>query len=171
MTVLRRYAFKKGIWIETGTYLGKTTAALARKYPAVYSIEPKKTLYEKTRRKLKAYQNIHLFYGPSEKNLQKIVQNIHGPINFWLDGHFSGGTKYKTFKGKHHSPIKYELSVIQKNLRKFHNICIFIDDVRDFIKQNKPKGYIEKKDLVNWCEKNKMVWNIEHDIFIAKKTK
>ena len=37
---LLRHGIKDSIWIETGTFMGRTTAFLAHKFPLVHTIEP-----------------------------------------------------------------------------------------------------------------------------------
>lgn len=168
MQVLIRYAIKTGSWIETGTYLGHTTKTLSQLYPVVHSIEPKRKLFYSAKKKLEHLNNVFLYNGTSEKVLDQALQKIKGHLNVWFDGHFSGGNKYKTFKGYKDCPIASELDILQKHIRRFSKICIFIDDMRDFIQGNEKKGYIDKSRLVTWCISNNLNWRIEHDIFIAK---
>ena len=44
---------------------------------------------------------------------------------------------------------------------------ILIDDIRLF--DSNFQNYPSKDLLVDWCKKNKLSWEIEHDIFICKK--
>lgn len=163
--VLQRYAFAEGNWIETGTYLGDTTRFLAKTFPnaIVTSLEPDLPLFSFNKSRLIKYSNIKLVYGTSEDSLSDLVSKETGPVNFWLDGHFSGDI---THKGQILSPVLEELKIIELNISRF-KVCVFIDDIRDFT-GDKTTGYPSKNELVDWANRNNCEWHIEMDIFIAK---
>ena len=72
-----------------------------------------------------------------------------------------------TFGTKNSStPIVKELKIIEKNLKNFKNIKIFIDDIRLFSLNY--HNYPSVNEIVDWCKKNQLQWTIEQDIFIAK---
>ena len=81
----------------------------------------------------------------------------------WLDGHFSGGS---TFQGTKISPIREELSIIQRYIHKFNKIVVLIDDVYDFY--DDPESYPPLNYYVEWSTENNLNWIIEHGIFISK---
>ena len=54
--------------------------------------------------------------------LPKLLPNLSGDINFWLDGHYSSGL---TFKGDQECPIKDELDQIGNNLKRLSYGNIF----------------------------------------------
>jgi hypothetical protein len=60
-----------------------------------------------------------------------------------------------------------ELDIISQNIYRFSEISILIDDIRMFEKEE--ASYPNRDFLVNWALVNNFWWNIEHDIFIAKK--
>jgi len=166
--VLRRWGGEK-TWVETGTYLGSTTAFLSRFALEVVSIEPSPMHFENAKSRFKDCQNIDLVFGYSEQQIEKIlvtlIKSDVKDISFWLDGHYSGGT---TVLGDKETPIREELSVISRYLSDFSLVSILIDDVRNFnpsILQfnNYPKLF----ELAQWAEHNHLFWTIEHDIFIA----
>ena len=95
--------------------------------------------------------------------LPKLLPNLSGDINFWLDGHYSSGL---TFKGDQECPIKDELDQIGNNLKRFKKVIILIDDIRCFLPNNKFDKYPSINYLVDWSRKNNFNWIIEHDIFI-----
>ena len=98
---------------------------------------------------------------------EQILKKLDGPVNFWLDGHFSGDI---TFQGDSISPIVKELSLIEKYKIRIGDLAVFIDDVRDF-DEDLNSGYPSRDSLVAWANKNNLKWNIEQDIFIAKTRK
>jgi len=166
VNVLARSSIKNGDWVETGTYLGDTTKFLAKKFPKslIYSLEPDRKLFQFAKLRLKRFKNLRLINSSSEEYFDKIVSNQKNSTNFWLDGHFSGDV---TFKGNQISPILIELGIIEKYIEQMLSICVFVDDIRDF-NNDLEGGYPSRDLLVNWAIKNKLIWNIEFDIFIAK---
>jgi hypothetical protein len=165
--VLLREAFKKAVWVETGTYKGDTTNLLARNN-TVYSIEPSKKYYLRAKKRFRKNNNVFLFLGTSEEMLEVVLALIPqgSQINFWLDGHYSGA---ETFKGVFNSPILKELQIIMDNVSKFRSVCIFIDDIRCFGSMTEEyQDYPNLNFLVDWCNQFKLSWHIEHDILIAK---
>jgi hypothetical protein len=164
--ILKRIGIETGSWVETGTYLGDTTKYLAKNFPLnkVITLEPDERIYTFTSHKLRKFKNIEFINGSSELEFDNVLSKLQGPVNFWLDGHFSGDI---TFKGDMHSPVIKELESIQKHLLSIKKICVLIDDVRNF-NDDSSSGYPSRNYLVDWANKNSLVWQIEHDIFIAK---
>lgn len=158
-------AIPDGIWIETGTYLGETTEFLRSKGFKVYTIEPKQEFFEKAKNKFENFNEVIVLKGLSEQVLPELLPRLQGNINFWLDGHYSGGN---TFKGPLDTPILKELDALRKNLNNFKNICVMIDDVRMF-NPNIHSEYPSIDVIVDWARQNSFLWKIEHDIFIAKR--
>ena len=167
--VLKRNGISPGIWVETGTYLGDTTKFLAKNFPnsKVISLEPQKLIFDFAKFRLKLMKNVHLINGSSEEMFEETVSNLTGPVNFWLDGHFSGDI---TFKGEAISPIIKELEIIEKYKKNMIELAVFIDDIRDF-DEDINSGYPSRNVLVAWANKNDLKWNIEQDIFIARSRK
>ena len=163
--VFLKYGIKNAKWIETGTCHGITTKFLADNYPQVYSIEPSKDLYDRAVQNFEG-RNVDLFNNCSENVLPDLLSKLNGDINFWLDGHYSGGV---TFKGKKDCPVEDELLAINENISNFTKITILIDDVRCFLAKSPDyDGYPSIDYLVDWSRKNKFYWRIEHDIFIMR---
>ena len=165
--LFRTYNFSNGAWIETGTYLGETSKYLSNIAQHVYTIEPSKKYFNAAKEILSKEKNITLIHGTSEENLEKVISKINiDKISFWLDGHYSGAD---TFEGKHHSPILFELEIIEKYLYKFKRVNILIDDFRIFNK-NYPKSnkvnYPDYRELIYWIKKNNLSWSVEKNILI-----
>ena len=165
-SVLLRHAVDNATWIETGTYLGSTTAILSERFPIVHTIEPSNECLQIARQNLKAFKNIIFHNRTSEECLESICKSLTGDICFWLDGHYSAGI---TFQGDKETPIIYELETISKYISQFNNVVILIDDIRcsHIDKENYPSIDF----YVDWAKSNNMLWNIEQDIFIIKNTK
>lgn len=165
---LIRNSTAKATWVESGTYLAETTIFLARKGNIVHTIEPEPKLYERARKICKKYPNVHIYNDISENVLPVLLPKLNGDINFWLDGHYSKGI---TFQGPSDTPILSELNCISANIEYFDKISVFIDDVRCFKPAlNQYSNYPDTNTLLEWATSNKLNWEIEHDIFIAKNT-
>ena len=137
---------------------------MAKRFQHIHSIEPSPELYESALKKFKKYKNVSLYNDISENIMPKILSQLNGNINLWLDGHYSAGL---TFKGKKECPVEDELLALSKNIKNFEKICILIDDYRCFLPHN--DIYIDYPSvdyLVDYARKNKYHWSVEQDIFI-----
>ena len=163
--VLKRNGIESGTWVETGTYLGDTTKFLAKNFPnsKIISIEPQLLIFNFAKFRLRRVKNILLVNGSSEEKFEEALSGLVGPVNFWLDGHFSGDI---TFKGETNSPISKELDLIEKYKDNFGKLVVLIDDIRGF-DGDLNSGYPSRDTVVAWANKNNLNWNIEQDIFIA----
>ena len=164
--VLLRNSLPNASWVETGTYLGDTTALLSKHGQFVYSIEPEPSLYTKAIERFQSSPNIKIVKGLSEEVFPNLLPKLSGNFNFWLDGHYSSGV---THKGPKDTPILDELASIALHMKNFTNISVMIDDIRCFNPTiSEFSTYPQLKQIVDWAEENKLVWHIEHDIFIAR---
>ena len=164
--IFMKYAIDGADWVETGTYKGTTTNFLSKRFPHVYTIEPEQNLYNTACKRFNG-RNVTLFNDVSEKALPILLTKLSGDINFWLDGHYSEG---KTFKGEKDCPIEDELNAIEKSLKNFGKLSIFIDDIRSFLpKSSNYTDYPSIDYLVDWARRLNMRWRVEHDIFIIQK--
>jgi hypothetical protein len=115
-------------FLETGTYFGDgVQMALAAGFSRVYSIELSPHYHELAKTRFKNEKNVDLALGDSAKILGNIINKIHEPITFWLDGHCSMGD---TAKGETMTPLMLELESIKQHPVKTHTIMI--DDIRQF---------------------------------------
>lgn len=164
--VLRRNSIPGGTWVETGTFLGETTSMLASWGGPVYSLEPAKSLYERAARRFRSQRHVVIINAPSEEAFPTLLPTLKGPLNFWLDGHFSAGA---TFQGEFDTPIIAELDAIAANLPNLLPIAILIDDVRSFDPTLPEYATYPPLDvLVDWARKHDLRWHIEHDIMIMR---
>lgn len=164
--VLLRNGVSGGTWVETGTFMGDTAALLTCEAKEVYTIEPDRALFERAAARFVGNTNIHVIHGLSENILPSLLATLSGTVNFWLDGHYSGGI---THQGPTDCPVREELSSIEKNLVRYDNVTVLIDDIRCF-DPSIPEyaDYPDLNFLVDWARKNNLHWHIEHDIFVAK---
>lgn len=166
-SVLTRYGHPSGIWIETGTYLGGTTAFLAATAKHVYSIEPMPELAQAAIERFTSTPNVTIIQGLSEDCLPGILDGIQEPVSFWLDGHFSAGN---TFQGPSDTPIREELAAIEPHLSRWSTVTVLVDDVRCFDPSNPSFAHYPTRGwLVEWAQRNDLNWLIEHDIFVARR--
>lgn len=165
--VLLRHALTDPIWVETGTYRGETTQLLAGHAQRVYSIEPEMTLYAEAVKNFKHHANVELINGTSEDVFPLLLPKLSGNICFWLDGHYSGN---ETFKGPLDTPIVQELDFVAEHLPRWEKAVVLIDDIRLFTGGIHAYGaYPTLGYLADWASRNALDWQIEQDIFIAKK--
>lgn len=165
--VLLRLGILEGTWVETGTYLGETTAILAEKAKQVYSIEPEPALCARAQALFAGRGNIEIIRGTSEQIFPGLMLRISGDVSFWLDGHYSADA---TFKGEKDTPIKEELAAIAQALPRLGRVAIMVDDVRCFEPAHPDFAhYPSRLFLVEWAERLGLKWHIEHDIFVARK--
>jgi len=164
-TVLKRHGTQNATWLETGTYLGTTTAYLAEISKYVYTIEPSESLFQKAKSTYGKTKNIEFIHGTSETHFQATLSKCSGSINVYLDGHYSEG---ETLQGSIDTPLELELNLLIANRNKFKDITLFIDDVRCM--NPNLEEYSDYPSILAILNKlnpfiDKLV--IEHDILIA----
>jgi hypothetical protein len=126
----------KGVFIETGTFMGDTVEYVKDNFLRVFSIELSNELATKAQQRFQREEKISIIQGDSTQQLSKILQSINEPCVFWLDGHYSsefwaGDTFIVTAKGEKETPILEELKQIAHHSHK--NDVILVDDARLFI--------------------------------------
>jgi len=163
---------ENSLWIETGTYYGETTKILSKISKKTVTIEADDKLFNDVKKKLSYLKNVEFIKGKSEEVLADIINsNLEFKnICIYLDAHLCHDhlKNIKTFGTEDTAtPIRVELDYIEKKLNNFKKMNILIDDIRLF--DSNFQNYPSKDLLVDWCKKNKLSWEIEHDIFICKK--
>lgn len=165
-STLRRNGNPFSIWVETGTFQGDTTQFLANTAQFVHSIEPEPTLFRRATERFKDIRNVHIHLGLSENVLPELLEQLTGDVNFWLDGHYSGGI---THKGPIETPILHELDTIERHRERFSQLTVMIDDIRCFHPHiPEYSSYPDLGLIVDWAQRNKLKWHIEQDIFVSK---
>ena len=132
--VIRDYAKRHGIrtFIESGTSVGATTAALLGDFDHLITIELDHGLAERAKQKFSEFAeprlipNVLCIEGDSGKVLHETVGVLMSAALFWLDGHYSGpGSAH----GDLDTPIRAELEAA---VLAPHGSVILIDDARIF---------------------------------------
>lgn len=159
------YHLPNCVWVETGTYRGKTTEFLAKIAVRVFTIEASKELYRKNCQKLAKHKNIVAVLGSSQQELKTILLHENGDICFWLDAHYCGP---ETFASDERCPILEELKIIFELFPKFRKVHILIDDIRDFV-TGRP-DYPDKLVIIQEAVRHGCRWELINDILILLKT-
>jgi hypothetical protein len=92
--------------VETGTYRGETTKALAQMAPQVFTIEID-PLYWQESSHLDALGNVRRIRGDSPVVFEELLPALERPVLFYLDAHW-----------REHSPLLDELGVIAGSRQK-----------------------------------------------------
>jgi hypothetical protein len=156
--------FVPGVVIETGTYYGDTTAALAKAGFAVHTIEVSRSLASRVFPGLRR-QGIHCYSGDSGVLIGQIIETVlaqNSHLNFWLDGHWCDGVTSKA--ADYETPILQELDTISRFRDKCQKLVVAIDDVRCF--GNDP-AYPPRRFLTDWADAYRLRAYYLTDIFVA----
>jgi hypothetical protein len=132
--------------IETGTFLGVTSARCARVFDRVFTIELDPQLADRAKANLRRYPNVRVFQGDAAEWLPKILSRDDAvEAVVFLDGHHSGGD---TARGAVPEPAIIEL----EGMAPFRDrVCgIVVDDFRLF---GVEPGFPSKSALVSTAER------------------
>jgi len=163
--VLARYGSPNRPWIETGTYMGRTTKFLAKIGSRVISIEADPQYASRAQNRFLRNPKIRIIHGESDKHIETALESVNEHVNFWLDAHYSGG---QTFKGQVDTPIVKELEIIGRFLQGGGSASILIDDFRCFDPdQLEYSHYPSRSFLADWANEHSLKWTVEQDIFVA----
>jgi len=104
--------------VETGTYLGNTTAFFAQVSKDVHTVEVIEETYQSTKNKLKDFPNIAFHLGSSDAVLPKLLPKLASKRTlFYLDAHW-----YENW------PLLKELEAIAQT--HYDNCVVVIDDFK-----------------------------------------
>jgi hypothetical protein len=115
------------IFVETGTFLGDTTAWAARHFERVITVEAAPAIHETAMARHGNLSNVDFRLGDSRDLLSEIVDSLARPAIFWLDGHYSG---WETAGAGDECPVVDELAAIRSSSLEH---SVFIDDARMFL--------------------------------------
>lgn len=152
--------------IESGTYLGESTAFFAARYPEVVSFEPYSQLAKYNTERFSNNQRIKIINAASQDALKGVLEKYRGNLNFWLDGHFSGNGTFGNIESA--SPIIQELHIIFSwvSFTDQNNVFIAVDDARLFTGQN---GYPTILEIAKICDSYNYKLRVLNDIiFISQ---
>ncbi len=118
------------VFVETGTWRGKTLSNVASSFTKCYSIELDEVLYQAARERFKKMSWVQMVHGDSAQAISLVLEEIDEPTVFWLDAHYCGFDT-AVGKGKKHTPILEELSSIFSH--RVPNHLVLVDDARCFV--------------------------------------
>lgn len=110
--------------VETGTYYGEMVAGMRKQFRAISSIEFDDGLYALNQSMFSKYPHIRLLHGDSAVWIPKLLQDIHTPCLFWLDG----GYFIWDAKEGSNNRLMTEIDAILSHPVKQH--VILLDDAR-----------------------------------------
>jgi hypothetical protein len=164
-SALARVFLPGTVVIETGTYHGDSTRYFANAGFPVHTIEVSETLAAKVFPGLRRI-GVTCHRGDSARVLPellgKLAANGAEGVNFWLDGHWSGGVT--STSPDYETPIVAELEGIARVRHQFKRLVVAVDDFRCF--GNDP-AYPDKYFLVEWARANGLHSYFLADIFVA----
>lgn len=115
-------------FVETGTFMGGTTAWAATEFQQVHSIEISSLLHAKASQLLAHIPHVKLHLGDSSNILPRILLDSPEPAVFWLDGHWCGGDSGGE---ETECPLLHEIEII--NALAHPDSILLIDDARLFL--------------------------------------
>ncbi|HEY9855446.1 MAG TPA: hypothetical protein V6D05_06905 [Stenomitos sp.] len=133
--------FDADVFVETGTFMGATTAIASEVFAEVHTIELSTELFAAARQRFAALPHVQVHLGDSSQVLHELLPSVAGRVVFWLDGHYSMGI---TAKGDKNTPVIEELTAIRQNPQI--DPVILVDDLRCFL----PEGAARTPSLEDY---------------------
>jgi hypothetical protein len=145
--IIRSYArqYNTRVFIETGTSIGDTVAALVNEFDVLNTIEIDPGLYRDARSRFARYAHVNCLLGDSGIWLCDLVPYLVDPVLFWLDGHYCGGPG----RGEIDTPIRTELIWA---LQAPPGSVILIDDARLFEGMSEHTEEFKDYPSIHWVE-------------------
>ncbi len=164
-SALRRVFVPGAVVVETGTYHGDSSRFLAGAGFPVHTVEVSETLAARVFPGLRRI-GVTCHRGDSGRVLPELLATLRDEgteeLNFWLDGHWSGGVTSSA--PTHETPIMAELVAIGAMRKHFRKLVIAIDDFRCF---GNDAAYPEKYFLIDWAMRHALHTYFLADIFVA----
>ena len=164
-SALKRVFIPEEVVIETGTYHGDSSRFFASAGFPVHTIEVSETLAERVFPGLRRI-GVTCHQGDSARVLPELLMTLADEgvdeINFWLDGHWSGGVTGTAVT--HETPIIAELVAIAELRPKFRRVVVAVDDLRCF---GNDAAYPDKFFLIDWARRMSLHTYFLADIFVA----
>ena len=121
-----KYGIK--VFIETGSYVGRTLPWASLFFERVISIEINRIYFKFAQRACKGAKNIILIRGDSRTELSRALSLAKSPALVWLDAHWGSDLEFgKPEKGE--CPLLDELRALNADRRPH---VVLIDDARLF---------------------------------------
>jgi hypothetical protein len=150
------------VFVETGTYLGDTVAAVQGMCAQIISIEVDPKLCASARRRFVDKEHISILEGDCLEVFPQILHMLKRPAVFWLDAHYSGGI---TGRGKVDDPILISLAHL-----KTHPIthAVLVDDARTFDGRDSRPALIDVFEALRDIDPDYRL-SVFHDVIIAER--
>lgn len=153
------------LFLETGTYMGNTSAWASAHFKQVITIEASALYAEKARTRF-AGTNVRVVEGSSAAMLARALAASSGAALFWLDAHWCGGL---TAGEVSECPFFDEMNVL--NARAANDV-ILLDDARLFLAPppapHRPSQWPSLVETISKLENNGARYVVMmDDIFIA----
>lgn len=168
VALLLKKSYGLSVFVETGTFLGETTAWASKNFSKVYTVEILER-YIKGAKSSNCFGlgNIEFFHGESSKLIPEILSKITEPALFWLDAHWGGDLHYK--KPEEECPLMGELEAI-RNHSITHSV-LMIDDARLFVypppKPLTPEKWPSFGEILSTLSQMKYVPMVVDDVIIC----
>jgi hypothetical protein len=121
--------------------------AMRPHFRRVISIEMSPEIHDGAVRRFAGDPRIELLLGDSAVVLPRVLEQIHDPALFWLDGHFMGGN---TARSGDDTPVRHELASLLAHRVRGH--LVLIDDARLF---DGTSGYPTLTELRSWIQRER----------------
>jgi hypothetical protein len=136
------------VFVETGTFRGDTTAAMAKVFESVFTVELSPEYWHNARRRLAGVTNVCCLPGDSAMVVPTLCDFLQEPVVWFLDAH------WLRRKGKHQDkvptdnkfPLWSELLAIRQ--RPYTEIVI-VDDVTLFGTREKCYEFFKNVSITN----------------------
>jgi hypothetical protein len=135
-------AYELEVFVETGTYLGMTVAAVLHLFKQVFTIELDPKLAANAKWRFEAYPHVQVLEGDSGTILESL-KLVDRQALIWLDAHWSGGITARQ-DSEIHTSVRAELKALREWQRRDH--VLMLDDIDDF---NGEHGYPTQDELVH----------------------
>lgn len=168
-----RYLSDADYVYESGTFLGDSTAYLAKSGRPVDSVEPSTVLCERARKRFRSDGHIRILEGSSENliasTLREAREKGYRRVGFWLDGHNSDND---TAVDVGDAPVIHELAAIFAESEAFEMITVLIDDARYMAEiADRDRTYPPLRTVIESLYSHGFDVYIDHNVLIAQRTR
>jgi hypothetical protein len=145
--------------VETGTFQGGGTRALAAMFPSVVTVELSEHYFELARSNLAALPNVVTEHASSPTLLRSLAPE---PTLYWLDAHWSG---LETAGADNPCPVLEEIAAIPAHPAD----CLLIDDARLFAATTEPDRWPTLVCVLDALRKARPVAHVTvlHDLIVC----
>jgi hypothetical protein len=141
------------VFVETGTFLGKTISSMATIFEEAHTIELSPSLYQNAKAKFKKLP-IHFHLGDSRIIIKQLARSISRRAIWYLDAHWSGGPTAGNENGQINVPLLDELRVLSQ---RRPGDLIIIDDTRLFgTKKEADWSQISRENILDAMKSSKI---------------